>query len=261
MIVHQVKQGTPEWLAIRAGKPTASKFDVLMTAKARKGELTVGSATYMRHLLAEWLLGQSLDDGARGGFPERGIQMEPQGRAWYSFTRDVEVAEVGFITNDAGTIGCSLDGIVSSDGTIENKCKSLENHIQALLESGAEHVPQIQGGLWIAERDWCDRIYYNPAVPPIVVRIMRDDDYIADLDAALRRFLEHVDAAKEKLLALGCKPADPANAKALKTEMDEQAADFDALVAEGLPSPSNATLLGELQKQREARSTPPPAGK
>lgn len=209
MIVHDVKQGSPEWLAIRAGKPTASKFDVLMTAKARKGELTVGSATYMRHLLAEWLVGRSLDDATRTGFVDRGLQMEPEGRAWYSFTRDVVVAEVGFITNDAGTIGCSLDGTVGADGTIENKCKSLENHIGALLASDAEHVPQIQGGLWLAERDWCDRIYYNPAVPPVVVRVRRDDAYIADLDAAVRRFLDHVEDAKAKLLALGCKPATP----------------------------------------------------
>lgn len=256
MIVHEVKQGSPEWLALRAAKPTASKFDVLMTAKARKGDLTVGAATYMRHLLAEWLVGRPLDEPARSGFLDRGIQMEPQGRAWYSFTRDVEVAEVGFITNDAGTIGCSLDGIVGTDGTIENKCKSLENHIQALLESDAEHVPQIQGGLWLSERSWCDRIYYNPEVPPIVVRIERDDDYIAELANSVGKFLVHLEAAKAKLLALGCKPADPADVKALRTTLDVEAEEFNRLVDEGLPSPSNVTLLSELQLQREARTAP-----
>ena len=225
---------------------------MLTTTKARKGELTVGSRTYLCRLLAEWIEGKPIEDVPSGGFMGRGTAMEPEARAWYSFSREVEVVEVGFITNDAGTIGCSLDGIVGIDGTIENKCKSLENHIQALLESDAEHVPQIQGGLWLAERDWCDRIYYNPAVPPIVVRIVRDDDYIAELADAVGKFLAHVEAGKAKLLALGCKPATPA-VSIDRRSLDAEAAEFDRCVAEYRPSPKNVTLLGEIQRQREAR--------
>jgi hypothetical protein len=207
VIVHDAPQGTPEWAAIRAAKPTASKFGVLMTAEARKGKLTVGAHTYMVKLLAEWVLGKPLDDGASGGFIARGTSMEPEGRAWYSFTRDVEIQQIGFITRDDGRCGCSLDGTVGSDGTIEVKCYGLEDHIAALLEADDSHLPQIQGGLWISERQWCDRIYYSPCLPPVVARVYRDEPYIAQLAASVEAFLGHFEKAKAKLVELGAKPA------------------------------------------------------
>jgi len=203
--IHNCQQGTIEWMRCRAGIPTASRLDVLMTAKARKGELTQGSRTYMHEKLAEWVTGEPIVENL-GGFVERGKELEAEAIANYAFDRDVTVVPVGFITLDDGSAGCSPDGLVGTDGIVEAKCYSLQNHIAALLEADDEHYAQVQGGLWITERTWVDRIYWNPILPPVVVRIERDEDYIADLAASVEAFNGHLAAAKAKLLALGCRP-------------------------------------------------------
>ena len=43
-----------------------------------------------------------------------GIEREPEARELYEFLRSVDVEEVGFITTDDGTAGCSPDGLVRS---------------------------------------------------------------------------------------------------------------------------------------------------
>lgn len=205
MIVHgNIQQGSREWRELRAGIPTASEFAVLMTAEARKGKLTKGAASYMHKLLGEWMLDDWIEDGASGGFVGRGKEMEEEAKAHYEFTRDTYIEPIGFVTTDDERIGCSPDGFIGVDGLIEVKCYSLQNHIGALLQADSEHQAQVQGGLWITERVWCDRLYYNPLLPPVTVRFERDDDYIADLQNAVLIFLGHLEAAKARLIEMGC---------------------------------------------------------
>ena len=53
MKVHDVSQGSLEWLQLRAGVPTASEFDSLVspTWEIRKGDMP---RTYLHKKLAEW---------------------------------------------------------------------------------------------------------------------------------------------------------------------------------------------------------------
>jgi hypothetical protein len=207
VIIHTAAQGTDAWRNVRCAIPTASKFHVLMTAEARKGKLTAGARSYMLDLLAEWAIGAPLDNTPSGGFIGRGTELEDEAKRHYEFTREADIEPVGFITTDDGNVGCSPDGLISSDGLIEVKCYSLQNHISALLQSDTEHIAQVQGCLWVSGRQWCDRVYWNPLLKPVVVRFERDEEYIADLDGAVHAFLAHIEAAKFRLLDLGCQPA------------------------------------------------------
>jgi hypothetical protein len=52
----------------------------------------------------------------------------------------------------------------------------------------SEHVAQVQGALWVAEREWIDFCSYWPKLPLFVKRVYRDEDYIKNLAAEVARF-------------------------------------------------------------------------
>ena len=58
MIILDHEQGSPEWLAARLGKPSASMFSKLITATGKPSSSADG---YINQLIAERLRGQSID--------------------------------------------------------------------------------------------------------------------------------------------------------------------------------------------------------
>ena len=203
MIVHPCEQGTPEWQLVRIGIPTASRFDVLITAKKLEPADGAGMRTYLCEKLAERLLGKPIETGS-SGYMVRGSAMESQAREWYQFTRDVEVTQAGFVALDDGSAGGSPDGYVGDDGIIEIKTYSVTHHIAALLEHETGHAAQCQGLLWLTDRKWVDLVFYSPCLPPIVQRVERDDRYIAKLDVAVQAFTERLEESMTKLVRMGC---------------------------------------------------------
>jgi hypothetical protein len=203
MIIHRCKQGTPEWTALRIGIPTASEFDRILTPKTRKPSSQADG--YMHQKLAEWSLGEPTD-AAASQYMTRGSELEAEGRAWYEFEYGVRVDQVGFITNDAGTIGASPDGLIGDEGLIEIKCLAAVNHVAALLGDADDYVLQVQGQLWISGRKWCDRCYYHPTIKPFVERVECDEECIGQLAAAVEAFNVRLDEAKKRLLAMKCQP-------------------------------------------------------
>lgn len=215
MIVHKdLVQGTPEWRALRAGKVTASETYVLMTAKARTGELTAGARTYLYRILSEWALGQPYET-AKSAFMVRGSALEDRAWATYEFDHRATTEKVGGVENDAHTVWGSPDRLIGADGGGELKIYSAPNHIRALFEGNDDPMIQIQANLWIAERSWWDSYFWNPVLPAVCVRIERDDDLIATLASSVGVFLEHLEAAKDKLRTMGVIPPAPTDFKAL----------------------------------------------
>jgi hypothetical protein len=79
---------------------------------------------------------------------------------------------------------------------LEIKCVCARDHVAALLGIlGDEHAAQVQGQLWLTERDWEDLLYYNPDMPPALIHVERDNGHIAQLEQALDAFIVMVDAA------------------------------------------------------------------
>ena len=184
------EQGTPEWYAARLGIPTASRFaDVL--AEGRGNNPSKTRRTYMLKLIGERITGEPMYD-YQNDHMERGKAMEAEARDLYCFAKDVEVERVGFIRHDFGhfSAGCSPDSLIGKPGMLEIKTKLAHLQIEALLDGRlpAEHTAQVQGQLWVAEREWCDFVSYWPKLRPLIVRVHRDEAYIARLSKGVEIF-------------------------------------------------------------------------
>jgi hypothetical protein len=194
-------QGTTAWAQARLGIPTASQFDKIITEK--KMEFSKSSAKYMYQLLAEQALGEPLDN-ATSGLMIRGSVMEHKAVSRYELLREVDTEDVGFILRDDRRAGCSPDKLVGNDGLLELKVPGPTTHIEYLLDDeGIGYKAQTQGQLWICEREWIDTMSFHPTMPGALVRQVRDEKFIAALEAAVFRFHEMMMEAKLKLQKLG----------------------------------------------------------
>lgn len=201
MKVYDVAQGTPEWSALRAGIPTASEFSRILTPA---GKPSKSAEPYLFSLLAERMMGHPLVEFS-SGWMERGSCMETEAVTFYEFQRDLETVKVGFMTTDDGRIGASPDRLVGDRGLLEIKCPAPHTHVGYLLGNSvdAAYYPQVQGQLWISGRDWLDILSYHPEMPPALVRVERDADYIEALDAALRAFSNTLEQLASELETRG----------------------------------------------------------
>ena len=181
-----IEQGTDEWHALRRGKITASAAGRLITATGKPASNDTSRAQLLQ-LLAERITGES-EASFYGDDMARGHLLEPLARDLYA-KHYSPVVECGFVTRsfDSGLVlGYSPDGLVGDDGLIEIKSPLQKNHLKALLadEVPAEYLPQVQLGLAVAGRDWCDFISYAPGLPLFVHRCQRNEVVIAQLIAA-----------------------------------------------------------------------------
>jgi putative phage-type endonuclease len=199
-IIHDIEQGTEEWHNLRLAMPTASRFkDVLA-----KGSGATRKA-YLYQLAAESITGLR-EDSYSNKYMEHGTETEPQARAMYELSTAQSVTQVAFIKHDFINIGCSPDGLIGDDGIIEIKCPKTTTQIETYLSGKMPtcHIPQVQGQLWITERLWCDFISFDPRINGessfMCVRVMRDDDYIKNLQSELVTFNNELNLLIEKLL-------------------------------------------------------------
>ena len=203
------RQHSAEWFAARLGKPTASRFDDLITpeGKPRKGQTP---ASYRNQLVVERLTRNPYGTMLTHAM-QRGTELEPRARAWYELERDTKVVQVGWCYDEdaGGTLGrwgCSPDGLVGEDGLIEIKCPNTATHIDSLLGSKIDekYVVQMQWQMACRpERKWNDWVSYDPRMPEkmrlFVKRILRDPARIAELEGLVIDFLAELD---QKLSAL-----------------------------------------------------------
>lgn len=197
MIVLDCEQGSEEWFKARLGIPTASRFNQIITPKTLKPSSSARG--YLHELCAEWLLGEPLD-GASSDFMLRGSGMEESAVKFYEFQTDTETTSAGFCLRDDRAVGCSPDRLVGEDGGLEVKCPSAKVHVGYLLNGlDVEYRAQVQGALWITGRAWWDVLSYNPELPPVLMRMERDEEFIGALSAAVEDFLVRLAEAKEAL--------------------------------------------------------------
>lgn len=178
MRVHDFEQGTPEWLQARLGIPTASCFSKLITSAGKKSTQIDG---YLNTLVAESLMGEPAES-FQTDWMARGNELEPEARAWYEFQTDSDIQQVGFVTLDDSTAGASPDGLTDGSG-LELKCPKAETHVGYLRSNKlpAAYVPQVQGCMWICERETWDFVSYHPLMPKLLITVQRDDAFIATL--------------------------------------------------------------------------------
>lgn len=207
LTVYNCEQGSPEWCALRLGIPTASNFAAVMA----KGEGKT-RRSYLMKLLGERLTGEPAENFTNGHM-DRGKVMEAEARDLYAFMTDAELERVGFIRH--GDAGCSPDSLIGAGGMLEIKTK-LPHLLLDVIEADKlppEHAAQVQGQLWVANREWCDFVAYWPRLPLFVKRVIRDEEYIAKLSVEVDRFLADLDALTAKMVARGATLAERTDAR------------------------------------------------
>lgn len=205
MQIIECDQGSPEWFQARAGVVTASEFQTLLM-KGKGGGESLTRKTYMRKLAGEIITGEPTESFTNVHM-ERGKAMEAEARDLYAFMSDCDPHQVGFIKS--GRKGASPDSLIGNDGGLEIKTR-LPHLMIELLEKNevpSEHTAQIQGGMWVAEREWWDFVAYWPKLPLFVKRVYRDEAYIKTLAAAVDQFNDDLDALVSRIRSYGMKEA------------------------------------------------------
>jgi len=197
MKLHNVQQGTAAWLKVRAGIPTASQAHRILTPT---GKVSSQAELYMHELIAERLLDEPLVQHM-SFWMARGSSLEKEAVAYFELLQDVTTTPVGFVTNDAGTIGASPDRLIGKDGLLEIKCPSAGQHVLNLFHKPVDkkHYPQIQTQLWVTERAETWILSYYPGLPEALIRVERDEEYIEALAKLVTGFVGQLEARFEKV--------------------------------------------------------------
>ena len=191
-------QGSDEWLGARAGIPTASNFDMIVTSK---GDRSKSLEKYLYALAGERLIGRS-DEKYSNAIMQRGVELEAEARQLYEIITDQTVEQVGLCLSDGPIIyGASPDGLVGEDGLLEIKCPKLSTHVGYLLKGVVpiEYIPQVQGQMLVTGRKWCEFLSYYPGISPFIIRVERDDRFLMRLSAELQTLHIELEATVIKL--------------------------------------------------------------
>lgn len=208
-LISDVEQGTDEWLAERRGKVTGSEVKNVIAWKYPKPtkknpepepEEKAERITYRMNMVSEMLIGELgkkemfITDAMKWGTANEGIA-----RMAYQLQNKVKVVQRGLINHPTIKAAHSPDGLVGDDGMIEIKCLEPWNHLYKIVKQNEMpdvYMPQVQMGMWLWDRQWCDFIGYDsrqaPGLDMFSVRIERDQDYINMLEAECIQFLAEV---------------------------------------------------------------------
>ncbi len=220
MIIHDCVQGTDAWLRLRAGIPTASNFDKILT---KSGKKSTSQEKYMFALLAERMMGHPRFE-FMSHWMERGIEMEAKAVAYYEKQRDVDTVAVGFITDDLKRYGASPDRLVGESGLLQVKVPKDETHAMFLLGSGSvfdEYKVQAIGELMVAKKDFNDLISWHPEMPEAIVRTERDESFIKLLEEAVLEFSDKLESKARELAERGWLAKDRVKADPFSKETHE----------------------------------------
>ena len=186
-IIIDCEQTDSEWDACRLGKPTASNFGKILTAT---GKVSAQRQDYMYDLAGEAVSGRH-EENFTSFRMQQGSERESESRMVFEMENEIEVRQVGFVYKDERRMfGCSPDGLIEPDGGFESKDAKFTVQIKRLFDKKmvTEHIPQVQGNLYVCEREWWHFRSYCSDLPSLDIRCERDEAYISRLSEELERF-------------------------------------------------------------------------
>ena len=190
IILPHMVQGSSEWKEARRGRITMSNAKALTT----KGK-GLTRLSYLVDVASEIITGVTAET-FKSWQMERGNILEPFAREAYKAHTGLDVSEVGlgYLNKDMRISG-SPDGLGDDHG-MEIKCQLPKNHLNTIVNGfePKEFDPQIQGSMWIFEKEYWDYASFCPDFPdqPIFVhRVYRDEEMIKRIeDSALQGVYE-----------------------------------------------------------------------
>jgi putative phage-type endonuclease len=198
-----VQQGTDAWHQLRLGKVTASRVaDIL--ARTKTGP-SASRQNYLIELALQRTTGIIAESYSNSAM-EWGTQTEPQARVAYEVTTNNFVDQIAFVDHPSiAWFGCSPDGLVSDRGLVEIKCPNSATHWEYFKakEPPKKYFIQMQAQIACTDRDWCDFISFDPRMPDrsqlLIVRVNRDQAFIAEMEAEIKQFLNDVEAEVKQM--------------------------------------------------------------
>ena len=201
MIVRDdIKQGSFEWMELRKGIPSSSCFDQIITTK---GAPSKQSQKYLYQLAGERIAGGKVDTYQNAAM-QRGIELEAEARQFFELVRGVEVRQVGICYFDEQRqFSCSPDGLMDGEG-LEIKCPLIHTHVGYLLDGGLpmDYFQQVHGSMLVTGFDYWEFCSYYPGLPPLIIKVERDNAFCSKLAIELELFCEELDAVEKRLREL-----------------------------------------------------------
>lgn len=192
-IYEELEQGTDEWLEARRGILTASEMKLIITPKFKLADNDKSRAHVYE--IAAQRISKYVEPHYVSDDMLRGEAGEIEARNYYA-NKYGAVEQVGFMTEDkfGYTLGYSPDGLVGTDGLIEIKSPRQKTQIETIANDmmPEEHMAQVQTGLLVSGRKWCDFISYHGGLHLYVKRIYPDPEIQAVLIEASERFEQNV---------------------------------------------------------------------
>jgi len=192
MIYHDIEQNTDAWLQLRKGHFTASAFnDLFMKPETAGYRNCIAKVAYERKT-NELLPEKSFSNM----YTDIGHEREQQARDQYMMETFSIVKNGGFCEIDEW-VGCSPDGLVDNNGLIQIKCPKFSTiaFYKQNKKLPIDYDRQMQGELWVTDREWNDYYVFYPMITPFTIRLYRNDFLIKEIE-------KKVEEAKVEVLKL-----------------------------------------------------------
>lgn len=198
-IYRDLIQGSDEWLAARCGLLTASEMRLIVTPTLKPASNDKERAHFYE-LLAQRITGY-VEPAYISDDMLRGREDEIEARILYA-QHYAPVEEVGFMTrefNGGVVIGYSPDGLVGDDGLIECKSRRQKYQVETILsgEMPPDYLIQVQTGLLVSGRKWCDFVSYCGGLPMATIRVYPDANVQTAILSAATAFEERIRQARQ----------------------------------------------------------------
>jgi len=197
-IIVDCEQGSDRWRELRCASIGGTAIGKIAPNGKQCNDL-------LRAFVGEYLTGVPAENKGFQ-FLERGHEFEDTARQDYALTSGAEVQQVALVRLDNHK-HTSPDGLVGTDGMIEIKTRIPSVFVTA-IEDGNKPINvtrQVQWGLYVSGRQWCDYIQYCPEFaevglnPTIIERIERDENMIKDLRSSADVFISDMLKMAEKI--------------------------------------------------------------
>ena len=192
VILESMLQGSDEWKDARRGRITMSKAKALTT-----GGKGLTRTSYLIDVASEIITGVTAET-FKSWKMERGNILEPFARDAYKAHTGNEISQVGLgYLNKERRISGSPDGLGVNLG-MEIKCQDPKKHLATIINGfePKEFDPQIQGSMWIFEKECWEYVSFCPEFPeqPIFIhRVYRDEEMIKRIEESALKGVEEID--------------------------------------------------------------------
>ncbi len=200
IIEDSFEQRSEQWYQAKAGVPSASSFNKIITLAGRP---STQAQDYLYQVVGEKILG-TIEQGYTSFAMQQGIDREDEARMLYELISGRKVKEVALVyKNEQKTVSCSPDGLISGKmAGLEIKCPMLKTHVHYMVNNDVlrtQYYIQVQGSMWVCDFPVWILMSYYPGLEPVILEIERDENFCDKLSDIMSGFLKNLNETYAKI--------------------------------------------------------------